>query len=216
MTAGPGFEIRVLPGLVPYAEALALQRDLAERRQTGRAGDTLLLLEHPPVITLGRNAIESGVVASPAVLETLGVEVHRIERGGQATWHGPGQIVGYPICNLRGLGLGVAAWVRGLEEVMIRAAAALGVVAERRPGITGAFTRRGKLGAIGVRISRGVSFHGFAFNVDPDLSYYRLIVPCGMAGVPVTSVAAGLGHAPSMDEARRAVIDAFLDVMAGR
>ncbi|HUT79365.1 MAG TPA: lipoyl(octanoyl) transferase LipB [Polyangia bacterium] len=216
MTAFSGFEVRVLPGLVPYAEALTLQHDLVERRQAGRSSDTLLLLEHPPVITLGRNALESGVLASPAALEALGVEVHRIERGGQATWHGPGQIVGYPICDLHGLGLGVAKWVRALEEVMIRAAAALGVAAERRPGITGVFSERGKLGALGVRISRGISFHGFAFNVDPDLSHYRLIVPCGMAEMPMTSVAAALGHAPPMDAARRAVIDAFLEVVAGR
>jgi lipoate-protein ligase B len=216
MTAPSGFAVRVLPGLVPYAEALALQHDLVERRKAGRSADTLLLLEHPPVITLGRNAVDGGVIADPAVLAGLGIEVHRVERGGQATWHGPGQLVGYPICDLHGLGLGVAAWVRGLEETMIRAAAALGVAAGRRPGMTGVFTGRGKLGALGVRISRGISFHGFAFNVDPDLAHYRLIVPCGLAGVPVTSVAAVLGHALPMDEARRAVIDAFLDVMAGR
>lgn len=216
MASSRDIDVRILPGLTPYAEAAALQRDLVGRRQAGTAPDTLLLLEHPPVITLGRNARGEGVVAPPALLEALGVEVHRVERGGQATWHGPGQIVGYPICDLHGLGLGVAAWVRALEETMTRAAATLGVQAVRRPGITGVFTERGKLGAIGVRISRGVSFHGFAFNVDPDLSQYRLIVPCGMAEIPVTSLAALLGRAPSMDDARRALIDAFLDAAAGR
>ncbi len=213
---GRPIDVRSLPGLTPYAEALALQRGLLERRQLGEVPDTLLLLEHPPVITLGRNAADSGVVAPPDMLRALGVEVHRVERGGQATWHGPGQVVGYPICDLRGLGLGAAAWVHTLEATMIRAAATLGVEAGRRPGITGVFTHRGKIGAIGVRISRGVSYHGFALNVDPDLSHYRLIVPCGMAGVPVTSVAAVLGHAPPMDAARRALTDAFLDVLTGR
>jgi len=206
--------VRVLPGLTPYAEGLALQRELADARRAGAAPDTLLVIEHPPVITLGRSASAEGVLADPATLAALGVEVHRIERGGQATWHGPGQIVGYPISDIGALGLGVAAWVRALEETMIRAAAALGVAAGRRPGFVGVFTERGKIGAVGVRVSRRVSFHGFALNVDPDLSYYRLIVPCGMSDIPVTSIAAARGRAPSMNEARQAIIDAFLDVAA--
>jgi lipoate-protein ligase B len=212
----PLLALRVLRGLAPYGEAHALQRATVEQRKAGAVPDTLILLEHPPVITLGRNAAERGVTASSAELAAAGIEVHRIERGGEATYHGPGQIVGYPIVNLHELRIGVASYVRNLEETMIRAAAALGVESFRYEKLTGVFTEHGKVGAIGVRVTRGVTYHGFAFNVDPDLTHYRLIVPCGMTGMPVTSVAQllrGAGEAPPlMDAARAAIVAAFLEV----
>jgi lipoate-protein ligase B len=212
-------ELVVLEGLTPYEDARRMQLELVERRKAG-GPDTLLLLEHEPVITLGRSADGRGVLAGAGELERRGIRVHRVERGGEATYHGPGQIVGYPVVHLPGLGLGVRRYVWLLEEVMIRAAARFGAAAFRKEGITGAFTDRGKLGAIGVRVTRGVAFHGFAFNVSPDLSHYRLIVPCGLADTPVVSLASLLREAPSMDEARAAIAAEFaavfeIDLVAG-
>ncbi|MDD5306003.1 MAG: lipoyl(octanoyl) transferase LipB [Deltaproteobacteria bacterium] len=201
----------ILGGRAPYEETRRQQLKLVEQRKAG-GPDTLLLLEHEPVITLGRSADDRGVLASAQELERLGVRVHRVERGGEATYHGPGQIVGYPVVHLPGLGLGVRKYVSLLEEVMIRVAARYGVTAFRKPKLTGAFTAQGKLGAIGVRVTRGVAFHGFAFNVCPDLSHYRLIVPCGLVDTPVASLASILGRAPSMAEAREAIADAFVAV----
>jgi lipoyl(octanoyl) transferase len=208
--------LTVLEGLTDYTEALALQKDLVARRRAGEVGDTLILLEHPPVITLGRHADPAGVVAAGEELAARGIEVHRIERGGQATYHGPGQVVGYPIMDLRSRGTGVGDYVHGLEDVMVRAAGALGVEARRRDGVVGAFADRGKIGAIGVRVARGISFHGFAFNVETDLRHYRLIVPCGMAEVPVTSIAAILGASPGLAAAREGLAAAFEEVFSVR
>lgn len=206
-------DLRVLDGLTPYDEAHGLQLELVERRKSGAVPDTLVLLEHPPVITLGRNASDAGLLASEVELERAGVLLRRIERGGQATYHGPGQIVGYPIVDLHALKLGVAKYVRNLEQVMIRAAAAFGVEASTRDELTGVFTDQGKVGAIGVRVTRGVTFHGFAFNVEPDLAHYRFIVPCGMTGMPVTSLRAlRSGDVPQMSEVRQAIVDAFCEV----
>lgn len=202
-------ELRVLAGLTDYGEMLALQRERAARRRAGEVADALWLLEHPPVITLGRHADPAGVVAGEAFLAARGIEVHRVERGGQTTYHGPGQIVGYPILDLHARRLGVGAYVRRLEETLVRAAAALGVEARRREGVVGVFTDAGKLGAIGVRVARGVSYHGFAFNVHPDLSHWRLIVPCGMPEMPPASIESIRGEAPPPEEARRAVTVAF-------
>jgi lipoyl(octanoyl) transferase len=211
-----GFELHVLPGLSDYGETLALQRDRAARRREGEVEDALLLVEHPPVLTLGRHADPDGVLAAGSLLETLGIGVHRVERGGQVTYHGPGQIVGYPILDLRALRLGVGAYVRRLEEVMIRAARGLGVEASRREGVVGVFASAGKIGAIGVRVARGVSFHGFAFNVETDLDHYRLIVPCGMPEVMPSSVLSILGESPGMDVAREAIVEAFEEVFGAR
>ena len=212
MSPADRFEVRALPGRVPYPRALALQRELVERRKAGAIGDTLILLEHASVITLGRNADAAGVVASEALLRRRGIQVHRAERGGQATYHGPGQVVGYPIVDLHGLGLGVAAYVRRLEETMVRAAGRLGVEAGRREGLTGVFAEPGKIGAVGVRVTRGVTYHGFALNADPELEHYRLIVPCGLLDTPVTSLAAILGRPLPFAEAREAVAAAFAEV----
>ncbi|MBW2277602.1 MAG: lipoyl(octanoyl) transferase LipB [Deltaproteobacteria bacterium] len=215
-------DLCVLDGLTPYDEGHALQLELVERRKSGAIPDTLILVEHEPVITLGRNASDEGLLATADELTRAGVILRRIERGGQATYHGPGQLVGYPIFDLHALELGVATYVRNLEQVMSHAAAAFGVDASSRDKLTGVFTDQGKVGAIGVRVTRGVTFHGFALNVDPRIEHYGLIVPCGMTGTPVTSLAAccranddratlrSLGETgPSMGEVREAVIAAF-------
>ncbi len=201
--------LRILPGLTPYTEAHALQLERVEQRKKGAAGDTLILLEHPPVITLGRRADPAGVKVPASFLERSGIESHRIERGGQVTYHGPGQVVGYPILDLRNLKIGVARYVRMLEETMIRAAADLGVDARRTKGIIGIYAAKGKLGSIGVRVTGGISFHGFALNVDPDLDHFDLIVPCGIPGQPVSSIASELDEAPPMTEAMEKVAEAF-------
>lgn len=201
-----------LPGLVPYAEALELQHRTVALRQAREVTDTVFVLSHPPVITLGRNASEEGILASAQELLRLGIQVHRVERGGQATYHGPGQIVVYPIVDLGDLGLSVATYVRALEQVMIHACAGMGIVAGRVEGITGVFVAGAKIGAIGVRVSQGVSFHGLALNIEPNLEHYGLIVPCGMALTRVTSADLVLGRSPGLPFARQALITALAEV----
>ncbi len=208
-------------GVVEYATALKLQETLVELRKQGRIADTLLLLEHPPVITLGRNAKERNIIASLESLAHRGVEVFEINRGGDVTFHGPGQLVGYPICDLRGFTpkIGAVEFVRRLEEALIRTCAEFGIGAQRVNDLTGVWTQADvaaasssagqnigsseirKIAAIGVHISRGVTSHGFALNVETDLDYFKLIVPCGIADKPVTSMAAELGpeKLPSID-----------------
>src|SRR5882672_172771 len=185
-------EVRRL-GRMPYAEALTLQRQLAEERRAGRVGDLLLLVEHPHVITLGvrGDGGRSHILAPAETLRARGIDVQETGRGGDITYHGPGQIVGYPIVDLKPDRCDVHRYVRDLEEVLIRTAADYGVNAERVAGLTGVWTGPGlndKLAAIGVRIARWVTSHGFAFNVSTDLDYFDLIVPCGIAGRGVTSL----------------------------
>jgi lipoyl(octanoyl) transferase len=230
-------------GALDYADGLRLQRKLVDLRKAGQIGDVLLLLEHTPVITLGRNAKAANVLASTEVLAARGVEVFECDRGGDVTFHGPGQLVGYPIFDLRGHGssqpsavshqlepldsaadlaqtrrktLGVVDYVRRLEEVLIRTCGDFGIPAKRVVGLTGVWTEpdgvglglrpelggsetrphttEGKIAAIGVHISRSVTSHGFALNVNTDLSYFNLIVPCGIAAKPVTSMQKELGR----------------------
>ena len=198
-------------GVVPYAEGLALQQELVSARKADRIPDQLLLLEHPPVITLGvkvRND-RSHVLASEQLLDDAGVELFETGRGGDVTYHGPGQLVGYPIIDLRPDRCDVHKYVRDLEEVMIAAAAVFGVSAARVAGLTGAWVGRDKLAAIGVRISRWITSHGFAFNVDTDLSHFSLIVPCGIEDRGVTSLGRLLGRPPAMTAVEDAVIAAF-------
>jgi lipoyl(octanoyl) transferase len=183
-------------GLVPYETALHLQRTLVQLRKAGRIENTLLLLEHPPVITLGRNARLENVLASPEFLAQRGVELHEIDRGGDVTFHGPGQLVAYPIFDLRSFEpkVGAVEFVRRLEEVLIRTCSDFGIGAQRIKGMTGVWTYalrnkpEAKIAAIGVHISRGVTTHGFALNVGTDLDYFSLIVPCGLTGKQVTSM----------------------------
>lgn len=190
-------------GTVDYATGLRLQQQLVALRKEEKIGDVLLLLEHKPVITLGRNAKAKNVIASPELLGQRGVELFDCDRGGDVTFHGPGQIVGYPIFDLRGHAtpegkrktLGAVEFVRRLEEVLIRSCADFGIPAKRIPGLTGAWTESDtKIAAIGVHISRFVTSHGFALNVNTDLSFFKLIVPCGIESKPVTSMQRELGR----------------------
>jgi lipoyl(octanoyl) transferase len=206
------FEVRRL-GLVPYGEALDLQRALVEARRAGRVPDLLLLLQHPAVITLGvRGDSRSHVTASDAQLAKGGIEVHEAGRGGDVTYHGPGQIVGYPILDLRPDRCDVHRYVRDLEEVMIRVCADYGVAAHRVDGLSGAWVGTEKIGAIGVRISRWITSHGFAFNVNTRLEDFQLIVPCGIADRGVTSLRKLLGHEISIEEVEDRFIRRFAEV----
>ena len=209
------FEVRRL-GMVPYGEALELQRTLVEARKADRIPDQLLLLQHPPVITLGARVRNdrSHVLASDEALDEAGVALFEAGRGGDVTYHGPGQLVGYPIIDLRPDRCDVHRYVRDLEDVMIAVAARFGVEAGRVAGLTGAWVGADKLAAIGVRISRWVTSHGFAFNVDTDLAHFGLIVPCGIADRGVTSLGELLGAAPPMTAVEDAAIAAFAAVFA--
>jgi len=194
-TVGRTIEIRNL-GLMPYADALALQRSLVEERRAGAIGDQLLFVEHPHVLTLGvrGDGGRGHILATPDVLAARGVDVHETGRGGDVTYHGPGQIVGYPIVDLNPDRRDVHRYVRDLEEVLIRTAADYGIRAGRVAGLTGVWVGREKLAAIGVRIARWITSHGFALNVTTDMEYFDLIVPCGIADRGVTSLSRLLGR----------------------
>jgi lipoyl(octanoyl) transferase len=197
-------------GRVRYADGLELQAELVARRQAGEIPDTLLLLEHDPVITLGRIARLDHLLHAAEALRARGIEVHETGRGGDVTYHGPGQVVGYPILDLSPDRRDVHRYVRDLEEVMIRAAGDYGLDASRVAGMTGAWVGGEKIGAIGVRIARWVTSHGFAFNVHTDLEAFDLIVPCGIRGRGVTSLRK-LGRTASLDD----VMDRLARHMAG-
>jgi lipoyl(octanoyl) transferase len=215
-------------GRVDYGEGLRLQRTLVDLRKAGEIGDVLLLLEHSPVITLGRNARAANVLFSTDALAARGVEVFECDRGGDVTFHGPGQLVGYPIFDLRGYSssepsavssqleparpqrktLGAVGYVRRLEEVLIRCCADFGIPTRRVAGLTGAWTDAepsAKIAAIGVHISRSVTSHGFALNVNTDLGYFDLIVPCGITEKAVTSMKKELGREVDLDWVAQAV-----------
>jgi lipoyl(octanoyl) transferase len=181
-------------GLVPYGEACEIQRALAGQRKAQEIPDTLLLLEHPPVITLGRNARREHILSEAKDLELEGIEVVETNRGGDVTYHGPGQLVGYPILDLSLIRKDVVWYLRTLEEAMIRTIEDLGLQAERRTGMTGVWVEERKVAAIGVHISRWVTSHGFALNVETDLDSFRHIVPCGIATYPVGSLRQVLGR----------------------
>lgn len=176
-------------GRVGYADAFALQQQLVAERKRGAIGDQLLFVEHPHVITLGRNGHLTNLLANEDVLARAGIEFHASDRGGDVTYHGPGQIVGYPILDLADWKKDVREYVRAIEQVVIDALAEFKIVAYRDPGAVGIWTDSGKIAAIGVHISRWVTSHGFALNVDTDLNYFRYIVPCGLTR-PVTSMRA--------------------------
>jgi lipoyl(octanoyl) transferase len=203
-------------GTISYEDGLALQARLVEERRSGAIPDTLLLLEHPPIITLGVKTRRgpNHIVASEQKLADQGVKVHETGRGGDVTYHGPGQLVGYPILDLAPDRKDVHVYVRDIEEVLIRTAAAFGIEAKRVPGLTGVWVgpvgHEEKLAAIGIRISRWITSHGFALNVSTNLDHFDLIVPCGIAGRRVTSLEKLLGRDVSIEEAERAVEQAFL------
>ena len=186
-------------GVTDYAEALELQRDLARRRAEGSLPDALVLLQHPHAYTLGRRAAQSDVLLEADDLEEIGARVYDADRGGEATYHGPGQLVGYPIVDVRPLG-GARGYVRALEKLLTDALADFGIAAERRDGLPGAWVGDEKIAFIGVRISRGIATHGFALNVNPDLSYFNHIVPCGIEGLVVTSMERVLGSPAPLDD----------------
>jgi lipoyl(octanoyl) transferase len=192
---GRPLDVRRL-GLMPYGEALALQRSLVDERRADRISDTLLLVEHPHVLTLGvrGDGGRSHILATADALASRGVEIHETGRGGNITYHGPGQLVGYPIIDLKPDRCDVHRYVRDLEDVLIRTASDYGIAAERVEGLTGVWVGREKLAAIGVRIARWITSHGFAFNVSTDLDYFDLIVPCGIADRGVTSLARLIGR----------------------
>ena len=208
-------EIRRL-GLVPYGEALKLQRELVEERRAGRIPDLLLLLQHPAVITLGvkGDGGRSNVLATPERLTELGIEVSETGRGGDVTYHGPGQIVGYPILDLQPDRRDVHRYVRDLEEVMIRVCADYGVDAGRIDGLTGAWVGNEKIGAIGVRISRWITSHGFAFNVSTNLAEFRWIVPCGITDHGVTSLEKATGREIAISAVEDELARHFTNVFA--
>lgn len=206
-------EIRRL-GLVAYAEGLALQQRLVEDRKAGLIPDQLLLLQHPPVITVGVKARNdrTHLLATADTLAAEGIELFETGRGGDITYHGPGQLVGYPILDLKPDRCDVHRYVRDLEEVMIRAAASFGVNATRVAGLTGAWVGDDKLAAIGVRIARWITSHGFAFNVGTDLQHFSLIVPCGLVGKGVTSLNKLTGRLVSIDEVETVMAQSFAAV----
>lgn len=213
-------------GTIDYASGLRLQRKLVDLRKDGRIGDVLLLLEHLPVITLGRNAKAANVVGSAKLLAQRGVERFDCDRGGDVTFHGPGQLVGYPIFDLQGLPaehgrkktLGVIEYVRRLEEVLIRTCADFRLPSQRVSGLTGVWTlpegsgpapEPAKIAAIGVHISRGVTSHGFALNVNTDLTFFDLIIPCGITNRPVTSMQREMGRAVPLEDVAQSIARNF-------
>jgi lipoyl(octanoyl) transferase len=187
-------------GRIAYADASRLQDELVEQRRTDQIADTLLLLEHPPVITLGRRATLDDVFLSEAALTQRGIALAKATRGGLVTYHGPGQLVGYPIVKLRARGLTVPCYVRALELAIISILADIGIAARIDEGHVGVWTDRGKIAAIGVAQRHGVTLHGFAVNLQPDLAQFELINPCGIGDMGVTSAAAMLGHAVDLDQ----------------
>jgi lipoyl(octanoyl) transferase len=200
-------------GLVPYKDALVMQRALVEERRADRVPDLLLLVEHPPVLTLGvkGDGGRSHILATADALDARHIEVVESGRGGDITYHGPGQIVGYPIVDLNPDRRDVHKYVRDLEEVLIRTAAGLGIATTRVPGLTGVWAGNDKLAAIGVRISRWVTSHGFALNLTTDLSHFDLIVPCGIADRGVTSLAR-LGCTASRRQVEDLIVEHFCRV----
>jgi lipoyl(octanoyl) transferase len=209
-------EVRRL-GLVPYDEALAMQRQLVEERRAERVPNLLLLLQHPAVITLGvkGDGGRANIVATDERLAELGIAVHETGRGGDVTYHGPGQIVGYPILDLKPDRCDVHRYVRDLEDVMIRVCADYGVTAGRITGLTGTWVGAQKIGAIGVRLSRWITSHGFAFNVSTDLDHFKLIVPCGISDGGVTSLERVTGRRLQLHDVEDAVVRNFQDTFGG-
>lgn len=194
-----GWLLNLIGGVTPYAQAWDLQKVLVAARQAGRLGDGLILLEHEPVFTIGRSTKAEHLLFPRDHLQAAGFGVYDIERGGSITYHGPRQLVGYPILDLRGYGEDIVGYMRRLEETVLRTLRGFGINADRRPGFPGMWVCEEKIGAVGVAVKRKVTMHGFALNIDPDLSHFSLINPCGL-GKPVTSMARVLGRAITLEE----------------
>ncbi|MQF91336.1 MAG: lipoyl(octanoyl) transferase LipB [SAR202 cluster bacterium] len=195
-------------GDLDYQKAYDLQLSLVEKVLSGQEPNTLLMLEHPHVYTKGRLSKDSDVLLTEEELAAKGIPVYETDRGGQVTYHGPGQLVVYPIVNLKDWG-GPVKYVRALEQVVIATLTEMGITANRESGNTGVWTSQGKLSAIGVKISRGIAFHGFALNVNTDLAYYQNIIPCGIADRPVTSMASILGQPVDIELVRYGMVYQF-------
>ena len=191
------YEFRDL-GLLGWAQAFGIQQQLVARRKAGEVPDQFLVVEHPHVVTVGRNGHDENLLASPEVLLRTGIEMYRADRGGDVTYHGPGQIVGYPILDLRDWKRDVGAYVRAIEQMLIDTLSDFGIAAVREPGLTGVWVQAAKIAAIGVHLSRWVTSHGFALNVSTDLQYFSYIVPCGLTK-PVTSMQQLGVEAPRQD-----------------
>ena len=202
-------------GRVPYTEGLAIQARAVERLKEGSGREQLFLLEHNHVFTLGRGAKAGHILAGKEALDARGIEVHETGRGGDVTYHGEGQLVGYPIINLRPDRCDVHRYVRDLEEVLIRAAAAYGIEGRRIKGLTGVWVGDEKIAAIGVRIARWITSHGFALNVNTDLHYFQMIVPCGISDKGVTSIEKILGRRVALPEVAR-VVSRHFAIIFGR
>jgi lipoate-protein ligase B len=199
-------------GRTRYAEALVYQRELQARRKAGEAPDTLVLTEHEPVFTLGRFADGNHLLVSEAMLAERGIELVRVERGGDITYHGPGQLVAYPILDLHRFGRDVHRYIRRLEETAIRLLATYAVEGERRPGTPGVWVGARKIASVGVHISRWVTMHGIAINVEPDLAPFELINPCGLVGMEMTSVARVTGRPAPLAQAQERYAAVFAEV----
>lgn len=195
-----------------YGETLAYQKELVARVRRGEVPDTLLLVEHPPVITLGRTAREENLLFSRTALAELGIGVFDVERGGDVTYHGPGQLVAYPVLDLARHGQDLHLLLRNYEEVLIRTLRDFEITGRRFPGYTGVWVGDEKVAAIGVAVKHWVSFHGFAFNVDPNLDHFRFIIPCGISKYGVTSLARLLGRPVTLAEVAPKVVDRFADI----
>lgn len=188
-----------MPGFIPYQDMMAIQRERRDAVASGHAPDTIYLLQHSPVITAGRDARPAHILSESSVLRAAGIECVKAERGGDVTYHGPGQLVAYPILNLAHWRRAVGWYLRALEEVLIRTVMRFGLHGERTPGYTGVWVNGAKVAAIGVAIRQWVTWHGIALNVNPDMQHFAHIVPCGIRDKPVTSLELLLGSAPPMD-----------------
>ena len=192
-------------GLIPYKKAWDIQKDMHKKRMDGQIKDTLLFVEHDPVYTLGKNANHNNLLNT----HSTDVDVVQTDRGGDITWHGPGQLVGYPILDLRGYKLNVKSYMNALEDVLINTLDRYGIKATRKAGLTGVWVDDNKIAALGVKISRWITMHGFALNVQPDLSYYKGIIPCGISGYGVTSMEQILGSTVEMETVKTLVSEEF-------
>ena len=199
-----------------YKDALNLQKSLVEQRQNGQIGNTILILEHPPVITLGVRKDLNKLLVDEDIPAQKGIEIVRVRRGGGCTAHNPGQAVLYPIVKLPSLGLGVSDYIRVLEAIGLELLEQLGVWAERRRGFPGLWTKGGKIGSIGVQIRRWTTFHGMAININNDLSIFETIVPCGLEGVEITSVLKQTATEYPMTQVKKRLTDLCLKHLAGR
>jgi lipoate-protein ligase B len=208
----PGSLLALDLGLFPYSQALEFQRKLASERIRGSVPDLLLFLSHPPTITLGKNAKRTNLLVPERVLCERGIECYKVERGGDITYHGPGQVIGYPILHLKRFGLGVNRYVKAIETVLIRTLREFGISARTQPGLTGVWVGRGKIASIGVQIQKWVTWHGFALNVADETESFRLVIPCGLRGTEITCIENLCGIPMDRSSVTRTLLRAFVDV----